>query len=373
MDAFFACVELLTYPELRGRPVVVGGRNVDVPLVQADGSKRFARLGDYVGRGVVTTSTYEARALGVFSGMGLMRSARLAPEAIILPANFEAYRERSRQFKAAVAGIAPKIENRGIDEIFIDLTEINEDSLVLAKRIKQAVWNATGLTCSIGITPNKLLSKIGSDLEKPNGMTILGWEDLETRIWSLATKKINGIGPKAYEKLSALGIYTIGELAKTPLTFLVQNFGLSSGEWLNRVAHGIDERPIVLASEPKSMSRESTFERDLHAKVDRANLSQLFTGLCLRLSEDLKRKGYASKTIGIKLRYSDFQAVTRDITLAAPVVEGVDIRMAAGGCLKRIPLIKKIRLLGVRASSLVPLKRVAQKSFHSQGDLFNDG
>ena len=157
MDAFFASVELLRYPELRGQAVVVGGRNVHAPVLQADGTKEYVRLREYKGRGVITTSTYEARALGVFSGMGLMKSAQLAPDAILLPANFDAYRESSRKFKAAVAGIAPMIEDRGIDEIYIDLTDLPEDSLPLAKRIKQAVFDATGLTCSIGITPNKLL------------------------------------------------------------------------------------------------------------------------------------------------------------------------------------------------------------------------
>ena len=177
MDAFFASVELLRYPELRGKAVVVGGRNVHQPVLQSDGSKRFARLKDYVGRGVITTSTYEARALGVFSGMGLMKSAALAPEAILLPANFDAYREYSRRFKTAVATIASKIEDRGIDEIYIDLTDINEENRPLAERIKQVVFDATGLTCSISVTPNKLLSKIGSDLEKPNGLTILNEDD----------------------------------------------------------------------------------------------------------------------------------------------------------------------------------------------------
>ena len=145
MDAFFASVELLQYPELRGLPVVVGGRSTMAPVLNADGSRSFARLKDYIGRGVITTSTYEARALGVFSGMGLMKSAALAPEAILLPANFEAYRHYSRLFKAAVASVAPKIEDRGIDEIYIDLTDIDEATLPLAHRIKQAVSSATGL------------------------------------------------------------------------------------------------------------------------------------------------------------------------------------------------------------------------------------
>ncbi len=371
MDAFFASVELLSYPELRGRPVVVGGRNVDAPLMRADGSRQFARLGDYVGRGVITTSTYEARALGVFSAMGLMRSAKLAPDAVILPANFDAYREKSRQFKEAVAAIAPNIENRGIDEIYIDLTDMEEDSHTLAQRLKQAVFDATGLTCSIGITPNKLLSKIGSDLNKPNGVTILALDDVKTRIWPLATKKINGIGPKAYEKLTGLGIHTIGELANTPPALLVQHFGISNGEWLSRVAHGIDERPMVLASEPKSISRESTFEKDLHVRHDRAELSDIFTALCMRLADDLKRKGYASKTIGLKLRYADFRSVTRDVTLPVAIFDGADIRKAAGACLKRVALTQKIRLLGVRASGLVSLSEPGQEVAVLQGDLFN--
>ena len=213
MDAFFASVELLHYPELRGQAVVVGGRSVHQPVSQPDGSKRFARLRDYVGRGVITTSTYEARAFGVFSGMGLMKSAQLAPDAILLPANFEAYRDYSRRFKAAVASIAPLIEDRGIDEIYIDLSDFAEDSLSLARRIKQAVLEATGLTCSIGITPNKLLSKICSDLDKPNGITLLDMADVPSRIWPLPARKINGIGPKAGERLDRLGIHTVGELA----------------------------------------------------------------------------------------------------------------------------------------------------------------
>jgi DNA polymerase IV len=165
MDAFYASVELLRYPELKGLPVVVGGRHDHAPVTQADGTRVFARLGDYVGRGVITTSTYEARALGVFSGMGTMKAAQKAPHAVLLPVDFQAYRLYSSRFKAAVAAITPIIEDRGIDEIYIDLTAHPEPSLLLAQRLKKAVWDATGLTCSIGITPNKLLSKISSELD----------------------------------------------------------------------------------------------------------------------------------------------------------------------------------------------------------------
>lgn len=356
MDAFFASVELLTYPELRGQAVVVGGRNASAPSTNAQGEKQFSRLQGYAGRGVVTTSTYEARALGVFSGMGLMKSAALAPNAILLPANFEAYRHFSRLFKEAVASVAPRVEDRGIDEIYIDLTNVEGDSLSLAKRIKQAVVDATGLSCSIGITSNKLLSKICSDIDKPDGITILGPTEFTTRIWPLAAKKINGIGPKADEKLASLQIHTIGDLAAAPAELLVAHFGRSTGTWMAQVAQGIDEREVVTWSEPKSISRETTFERDLHAKHDRSRLSEVFTNLCLRLAEDLQRKGYASRTIGIKLKFADFQVVTRDVTLPDDVTDGHQIRLAATACLRRVPLEQRIRLLGVRAGGLRPVQ-----------------
>jgi len=369
MDAFFASVELLRYPELRGQAVVVGGRSSHQPQCQPDGTHRFSRLRDYVGRGVSTTSTYEARALGVFSGMGLMKSARLAPDAILLPANFDAYRDCSRRFKAAVAGIAPLIEDRGIDEIYIDFSDIPEATEFLARRIKQAVFAATGLSCSIGIAPNKLLAKICSDLDKPDGITVLRHDEIVDRIWPLAAKKINGIGPKSAQHLARLGINTIGELAATPVEILVNQFGRSTGAWLHRAAHGLDDRPLVTESKPKSISRESTFERDLHARHDRDELSGIFTTLCTRVADDLKRKGYACQTVGIKLRYADFHAVTRDLTLPAHVSDPIQIRKAAGECLKRVELTQRIRLLGVRASGLLPVAEMPLNAASLQAEL----
>lgn len=352
MDAFYASVELLRYPQLRGQPVVIGGRSLHQPLSNADGSRRFAQLRDYAGRGVVTTSTYEARALGVFSAMGMMKAARLAPDAWVLPADFDAYRHYSRLFKQAVHAIAPDIEDRGIDEIYIDLTALPDPTDALAERIRQAVRDATGLSCSIGIAPNKLLAKICSELDKPNGLTVLSMDEVPTRIWPLAVRKVNGIGPKAGDRLAALGIHTIGELAQQTQTFLLQHFGRSYGDWLYQAARGIDERPVVTRSEPKSISRETTFERDLHAKVDRSQLSDIFTSLCQRVAGDLQRKGYVGKTIGIKLRYDDFRTLTRDLTLPAATDEAAMIRRAAGECLKRVPLARRLRLLGVRVGSL---------------------
>ncbi|MDK9715497.1 DNA polymerase IV [Sulfuritalea hydrogenivorans] len=369
MDAFYASVELLRYPELRGLPVVIGGRGIHQPELLTDGSRRFARLRDYVGRGVITTSTYEARALGVFSAMGVMKAAKLAPEAILLPVDFDAYRHYSRLFKAAVRAITPQVEDRGIDEIYIDLTNLPDDTPTLARRIKQAVKDATGLSCSIGISPNKLLSKICSDLEKPDGITLLDEGDIARRIWPLPVRKINGIGPKAGEKLAALGIATIGQLADAEPALLQEHFGRSYAEWLHQAAHGIDERPVVTYSEPKSISRETTFERDLHARRDRALLSEIFTRLCTGVANDLRRKGYLGRTIGIKLRFEDFRIMTRDLTLPEPTADPVVIRRAAGECLRRVPLEKKLRLLGVRASALSPDSASQEAVESPQGEL----
>ena len=369
MDAFYASVELLRYPELKGLPVVIGGRRSQQPVTLADGSRQFARLREYVGRGVLTTSTYEARALGVFSGMGTMKAARLAPDAIILPVDFDAYRHYSRLFKSAVATIAPEIEDRGIDEIYIDLTELEGDSSSLARRIKAAVIDATGLSCSIGISPNKLLSKICSELDKPDGITILTADDIPTRIWPLPVKKINGIGPKATAKLATLGIETIGELADTGPEVLQTHFGHSYAAWLWNAARGIDNSPVVTRSEPKSISRETTFERDLHPRHDKAALSEIFTDLCVRVSEDLKRKSYRGRTIGIKLRYEDFHTVTRDTSLPFPTDDPALIRRTAGECLKRVPLDSRIRLLGVRVGSLCSGTEPSPAEQHTQGEL----
>ena len=363
MDAFYASVELLRYPELKGLPVVIGGGRRHQPELQADGHRRFATLRDYAGRGVITTATYAARDLGVHSGMGLMKASKLAPDAVLLPVDFDEYRRLSRAFKAAVVEIAPVIEDRGIDEIYIDLTDVPgaQDAVghdpfggvrALAQEIRNNVLQRTGLTCSVGVTPNKLLSKIASELDKPDGLTVLTEADIPGRIWPLAARKVNGIGPKATDKLLALGIRTVGELAARPRAELVQAFGRSYGAWLHEVAHGRDDRPVVTHSDPVSSSRETTFERNLHAVRDRAALGEILTRLCTQVGLDLQRKGWRARTIGIKLRFEDFKTVTRDLTLPEPVADGSDIRRAAGECLKRVDLARSLRLLGVRASSL---------------------
>ncbi len=363
MDAFYASVELLRYPELRGQPVVIGGGRRHQPEPLADGGRRFATLRHYTGRGVITTATYAARDLGVHSGMGLMKAALRAPDAVLLPVDFDQYRHYSRLFKAAVAEVAPVIEDRGIDEIYIDLSDVPgaQDAVghdatggvrALAQEIRNNVRQATGLTCSIGVTPNKLLAKIASELDKPDGLTVLTEADIALRVWPLAVRKINGIGPKADARLQALGIATVGQLAERSREWLVEHFGRRYGRWLHDAAHGIDDRPVVTHSEPVSMSRETTFERNLHAVADRAELGAVFTRLCQQVAADLQRKSYRARTIGIKLRFDDFRTVTRDLTLAEPTADAVVIRQAAGQCLKRVDLGRRLRLLGVRAGGL---------------------
>ena len=363
MDAFYASVELLRYPELQGRAVVIGGGRRHQPELQPDGTRRFATLRHYAGRGVVTTATYAARDHGVHSAMGLMKAAALAPDAVLLPVDFDQYRRYSRLFKAAVAEVAPVIEDRGIDEIYIDLTDLpgaqeavchdpHGGVRAIALDIKNNVRRLTGLSCSIGVTPNKLLSKIASELDKPDGLTLLTHADLPTRIWPMRVRSINGIGPKGGAKLAALGVHTIGELARADRAWLVQHFGRSQGSWLHEAAHGIDDRPVVTHSEPVSMSRETTFDRDLHARRDRPELTRIFTELAEQVARDLQRKGYEGRTIGIKLRFDDFRIVTRDLTLEQHTNDAATIRLAAGLCLKRVDLTRRLRLLGVRAGSL---------------------
>jgi len=384
MDAFYASVELLRHPSLRGTAVVIGGRRA----IPADATRQdgWARLRDYAGRGVVTTATYEARASGVRSGMGIMKAAALAPNAVLLPADFDEYRRLSQAFKAAVAELAPAIEDRGIDEIYIDLTDIaraheaiGHDPLgglrALAQDLKNNVKTRTGLSCSVGIAPNKLLAKICSDLDKPDGITLLTQDEIATRLWPLPVKRIQGVGPKAGAKLEALGIQTIGELAAASTQLLAEHFGTAQARWLHHSAHGRDDRPVVTFSEPVSVSRETTFERDLHPQQDRAALGSIFTDLCIRVAQDLVRKGYLGRTIGIKLRFDDFRTVTRDLTVAVSTADAQAIRQAAGQCLKRIRLGRRIRLLGVRVGNLeradgVPMSAPAAPA-HSSGK--NDG
>lgn len=366
MDAFFASVELLRYPQLKGLPVVIGGgrrkvddvvhqQHADLPLGEIPVSA-FALLRDYVGRGVITTATYPARQFGVGSAMGMMKAAKLCPQAIVLPVDFDEVRKYSRLFKSTIAEIAPVVEDRGVDEVFIDFTHVpggqRDGGRALARLIQRAIHENTGLTCSIGVAPNKLIAKMASEFNKPNGITILYEADVQAKIWPLPVRKINGIGPKAEVKLAKLHLHTIGDIAAQEREWLIDNFGKSYGAWMHDAAWGRDDRPVVTESEPVSMSRETTFERDLHAVRDRSELGAIFTELCVKVADDLQRKGYVGKTVGIKLRYDDFKIATRDQTIDHFTADATTIRKVAGQCLKRVDLGRRLRLLGVRVGKL---------------------
>ena len=381
MDAFYASCELLRYPQLKGMPVVIGGgrrkeddllSKLQAAYPEGDWTEEtfaerldripvdfFPRIGGYTGRGVITTATYAARQFGIGSAMGLMKAAKLCPQAILLPVDFDRYRYFSRTFKSIITDIAPVMQDRGVDEVYIDFTDVpggqREGGRVLARLIQKSIFEATGLTCSVGVAPNKLIAKMASEFNKPNGISVVHEADLQTHIWPLACRKINGVGPKADEKLKGFGIHTIGDLAAREQHWLIENFGKSYGAWLFDAAWGRDDRPVETESEPVSMSRETTFERDLHAVRDRAELGGIFTRLCEQLAADLARKGYAGRTVGIKLRYADFKAVTRDHSLPTPVASATGLRQAAGQALKRAPLQRPIRLLGVRVGNLCKL------------------
>jgi DNA polymerase-4 len=376
MDAFYASVELLRYPQLKGLPVVIGGgRRKEDALIERLRAERpdhawsedrlneipvdfFPVLRGYVGRGVITTATYAARQFGIGSAMGLMKAAKLCPQAVLLPVDFAQYRRYSQRFKNIITEIAPQMEDRGVDEVYIDFTDVpggqRQGGRALARLIQKAIYDDTGLTCSVGVAPNKLLAKMASEFNKPNGISVVMEDEVEAKIWPLACRKINGIGPKAEEKLRGHGIATIGDLARRDRQWLMNTFGQRTGAWLHDASHGRDDRPVVTESEPVSMSRETTFERDLHAVRDRAALGAIFTRLCEQLAADLQHKGYRGRTIGIKLRFDDFSTVTRDHTLEHATADAAEIRRAAGQCLKRAPLDKRLRLLGVRVAGLEP-------------------
>jgi len=354
MDAFYASVELLRRPELRGRPVAIGGN------------------GEPSRRGVVTTATYEARAFGIRSGMALRRAAELCPQCVFLPVDFDEYRRYSRLFKAAIATVTDRVEDRGIDEVYIDLSGVPgiriERGAPVARDIQRRVLEATGLTCSVGLAPNKLLAKIASDLHKPAGLTIVDEEDVPATIWPLPVRRINGIGPKADLQLEELGLRTIGELAAAPLPMLVARFGANYGRWLHEAANGRDERPVVTASEPVSMSRETTFEHDLHLRRDWQALAACLAELCREVAADLRRRGYAGRTIGVKARYDDFRIVTRDQTLPEATDDAAAIRRAAFECLGRVPAQRRLRLLGVRVAGLARPGEAARRGGSGRGD-----
>lgn len=331
MDAFFAAVEQVRRPDLRGKPLVVGGD------------------GDPGKRGVVSTASYEARKFGIHSALPLRTAYRLCPDAVFLPVDYGEYSRVSEQIKDILRGFSSVMEDVGIDEAFLDLSEIEPSSEEIARDIKKRIKDSAGLTCSIGVASNKLLAKIASDMEKPDGLTILENEHVETRVWPLPVRKLWGVGPKTEAYLKKIGIKTIGDLASLPLDRLVGEFGPSYGGYLYEASRGIDDSPLVTHWEPKSISRETTFQSD----VDNwPVLAQNLVELTRDVLEDVRQRGYKGRTVTVKLRFSDFKTYTRAKTLSDATDSDEEVRRAAFECLRRFELKKKIRLIGFRIGNM---------------------
>ena len=331
MDAFFAAVEQKRQPALIGTPVVIGGR------------------GDPTKRGVVATASYEARKFGIHSAMPLKTAYSLCPQAVFLPVDYEAYSRESQKVKIILRKFSTVIEDVGIDEAFLDISAIDNLSEDISQRIKKEIKDETGLTCSIGIAPNKLLAKIASDMDKPDGLTVIMPEDVERILKPLPVRKLWGIGPKTEKYLKDMGIETVGELASLRLETLVDRFGSSYGNYLYHASRGIDDSPLITDWEPKSISRETTFQKDI---ANWQFIAKTLADLTREVVTDMKDSSFKARTVTVKVRFSDFETVTRATTIPQSTDREEEIRKAAFASLKRVELKKRVRLIGMRASHL---------------------
>lgn len=331
MDAFFAAVELLRHPELKGKRVVVGGR------------------GDPTQRGVVATASYEARKHGIYSGMPLRTAYKLCPEAIFLPVDYACYAKVSKKIKACLHKFSRRVEEIGLDEAFLDISRSALPPEQIARLIKENIKADTGLSCSVGIGPNKLLAKIASDLEKPDGLTHLDHEDIPIRLWPLPVRKIWGVGPKSAARLAQIGVHTIGDLAALSLNRLIKLFGQAHGQYLYQAARGIDDTPIITRRKRKSIGREITFQQDI---TNQAILDRVLLELTKEVVGRLRKYHYQGRTVTVKLRYADFETHTRSFTMSNSTDTLKTIEKAAHDCLQRLILTKPVRLVGVRLSHL---------------------
>lgn len=327
MDAFFFSVELQRRPELRGKPVVVAGNGP---------------------RAVVTTASYEARKFGIFSATPAARARRLCPDAIFVPPDHTHYRERSRDVMEVLRQHVDLVEQVGLDEAYLDLSGL-ERWRSAARRVKAAVTEQTGLGCSIGIGPSKLVAKIASDADKPDGFLALTLEEARERFASASPALIPGIGPKTVERLAQRGIDRLDRLAATPDDKLAEWFGGRQGPQLARLARFEDDRGLETDRVRKSESRETTFDRDLHGL---AELAPVLEGLATELCDELRRHGRSGRTIGIKVRLDDFSTHTRARTLAAPTNDFAAVHGVALELLRALDPPRPVRLLGVRVAGM---------------------
>ncbi len=327
MDAFYVSVELERRPELRGLPVVVAGSGP---------------------RAVVTTASYEARKFGVFSATPASRARRLCPDAVFIPPDFDHYRARSRAVMEVLAGQVERIEVVGLDEAYLDLSNI-ERPKAAARKIKAVVTAATGLGCSIGIGPSKLVAKVASDADKPDGFLALTAEEARGRFADRSPGMIPGIGPKTVERLATRGVRTLAALGSVPDPALVEWFGERLGPQLGRLARFEDGRTIETERLRKSESRETTFDHDLRGVAALEPILRRLTGeLCV----DLARHARGGRTIGIKVRLDDFSTHTRARTLPGATNDEGTVAKVALDLLHALDPERPVRLLGVRVAGL---------------------
>jgi len=327
MDAFYVSVELQRRPDLRGKPVVVAGSGP---------------------RAVVTTASYEARKFGVFSATPASRARRLCPQAVFVAPDFNHYRDRSQAVMAALRGQVDRVEVVGLDEAYLDMSGI-ERPKAAARRIKAAVREATGLACSIGIGPNKLVAKVASDADKPDGFLCLTAAGARERFAGHSPGLIPGIGPKSVERLRRQGIERLGQLGATADSDLASWFGDRLGPHLGRLARFEDERTIETSRMRKSESRETTFDCDLRGV---AALEPVLERLTAELCADLTRHERRGRTIGIKVRLDDFSTHTRARSLPAAVGDTDAVLPVARELLRGLDPVRPVRLLGVRVAGL---------------------
>ncbi len=330
MDAFYVSVELRRRPELRGLPVIVAGSGP---------------------RAVVTTASYEARKFGVGSAIPASRARRLCPDGVYLTPDFAYYREASREVMEIVRSHVETVEVIGLDEAYLELTGLPAPRATM-RLIQAEIERRTRLSCSVGIGPSKLVAKIGSDAEKPRGFVVLTRQEAVARFSASPCGLVPGIGPKTAERLRALGIATLGELAAARPRDLATRFGPRFGAELQRRARFEDDAPVTQERKVVSESRETTFDRDI---TDLSELERVLDGLVVRLCRGLEAQRRCGRTIGIKVRLDDFSTHTRARTLPDAVSSSERVGAVALDLLRRFAPARPVRLLGVRVAGLEPV------------------
>jgi DNA polymerase IV len=333
MDAFFAAIEQRDDPSLRGKPILVGGRG---------------------NRGVVSTASYEARVFGCRSAMPVSRALRLCPEAIVVPTRFKAYKEASQQVRDIFERYTDQIQPISIDEAFLDVTGCRRlfgGGVTIAKAIRRDIFEATKLTASVGVAPNKFLAKLASDLDKPDGLTVITPETIDTILPPLPLSRIWGIGPKAAGRLAGMGLKTIGDLRRMEPAWFGQHFG-SWGGRIQQLIHGIDDRPVECDGQAKSIGHEQTFGVDL---IEKDQVRDVLLQQADAVGARIRRQQFYASGVTVKIRFGNFQTITRSARLPNPTDRTMTIYRAARALFDAWAeeSFQPVRLIGTQTTGFV--------------------